>query len=112
MMDGGLQESTGESATRAAYGPGVYCTPRLHHTAFGLYAMPQDVFSDGEFHKVVCWLLVDTNDRDFRQATNYGQVEWVAPMRATILRGLFFLPNCGCKVDSPRLYQFFPDREP
>ena len=46
MMDGALQESTGESATRAAHGPGVYCTPRLHYTAFGLYAMPQDVFSD------------------------------------------------------------------
>ena len=111
-IHGMLHASTGTGCTRAAFGQGVYCSPRLHHTCASKYAVPQMLFSDGAYHKVVLALDVDEADPSFRRITSTGSVEWLAAPTAVKILGLIVFPNTGAKCQEPRIPTWDPLCEP
>ena len=71
--------------------------------------MPQNVFTDGIYHKAVIDIRVDTLGPSFRiKAPN----EWIAEEMAIKIVGVCLFPDTGAKAREPRMYRFWPDTEP
>jgi hypothetical protein len=110
-LHGGLERSIpGNVRQRAAnYGASIYVTPRIIHTAFASYAVPQNVFADGIYHKAVIDVIVDELAPSFRiKKAN----EWLAEEFDIKMVGVYLFPNTGAKDREPRMYRYWRDTEP
>ena len=111
---GGLSESIPhDGAMRAAnYGRGVYSSPRIIHTAYNKYAIPQALFSNDCFYKLVADLRVNDASPEFKIPVPTGPIEYLAPAGDVQLVGFFVFPNTGAGSKEPRIESWVPECEP
>ena len=111
LLHGGLVASRPRvGAMRAAnYGEGVYCSPS-QTLALTRYAVPQVVFGDGIYHKVVVSLLVDRSHPTFKVAV--PNKEWIGSEGILKVAGVYLFPNVGVGATEPRLDTWYSCCEP
>ena len=110
LLHGGLIPSRPHvGAMRAAnYGEGIYCSPS--QALAYKYAVPQIIFNDGVFHKVVVSLAVSQHHPSFKECV--ANREWKGPEGVFKMIGIYIYPNTGAQAQEPRLLTWQSSCEP
>jgi len=101
LRGGKIEESCGASLGYSPNNGGVYSTPSLTHAAE--YAIPQCVFNDSVYHRVVLEIVISVNASLKLGKKHRSREEWVTPSGFVKIVGVWCQPNTIVKISKDPL---------